>query len=110
MESKHSNGGVLRALRTVAGAAALLADGALASPASAADVCIEAKAKEAIAACPGGGLHQSSAKKPQMSFKSAPTWVNLKKGDQQTKPTNPSASMNAAQRDERRQRKPQKSR
>src|SRR3954469_14418579 len=45
-----------------------------------------------------------------MTFKSAPSSVNLKKGDQQTKPTNPSASMNAAQRDERRQRMAQKSR
>jgi tetratricopeptide (TPR) repeat protein len=110
MESKHSNGGVLSALRTVAGAAALLAGGALASPAAAADVCIEQKAKDAIAACPGGGLQQSSAKKPAMTFKSAPTGVNLKKNEQQTKPSNPSASMNAAQRDERRARMAQKSR
>src|SRR5262249_41626531 len=60
--------------------------------------------------CPGGGLQQSAAKKPQMTFKSAPTGVNLKKGDQQTKPTNPTASMSAAQRDERRARMAQKQR
>jgi tetratricopeptide (TPR) repeat protein len=102
MESKHVNG-ALRALRVAAGAAALLAGGALARPASAADVCITQQAKDAIAVCPGGSLQQSAGKKPQMQFKSAPSGVSLKKGDQQTKPTNPSASMNAAQRDERRQ-------
>jgi tetratricopeptide (TPR) repeat protein len=110
MESKHSHGVVLSALRKVAGAAALLAGGALASPASAADVCIQAKAKEALAQCPGGGLQQSIAKKPQMTFKSAPAGVSLKKGDQQTKPSNPSASMSAAQRDERRARMAKKQR
>src|SRR3954464_6713779 len=104
MESKHSNGGALRALRFFAGALALVAGGAASGQASAADACIGAKAKEAISQCPGGPLQQSSAKKPQMQFKSAPTGVNLKKGDQQTKPNNPSASMTSAQRDERRNR------
>jgi len=140
MESKHSNGAsgrefgespagsapigapvgdsrgrsrgttVLRALRMAAGAVALLAGGAAASPASAADACITKQAQDAISACPGGSLQTGGGKKPQVTFKSAPTGVNLKKSEQQMKPTNPSASMNAAQRDERRQRMAQKSR
>jgi TolA-binding protein len=112
MESKHSNGGVLRALRMAAGAVVLLAGGAAASPsvARAADACIMQQAKDAISACPKGSLQQSGAKKPAVSFNSAPTGINLKKGEQQLKPTNPSASMNAAQRDERRQRMAKKSR
>ena len=105
MDRKHSNGGVLGALRASivgvgVGAATLLAGGALTSPASAADVCIAQKAKDTLAQCPGGSLQQSAGKKPAMTFKSAPSGVSLKKGDLQTKPTNPSASMNAAQRDE----------
>ena len=50
----------LRVLRTVAGATALLAGGAVASPASAADVCITQKAKDALATCPGAASQQSS--------------------------------------------------
>ena len=109
MDSKHVNG-ALRALRVAAGAAALLAGGALAQPASAADACITQAAQDAIAACPGGTLQQSMSKKPQMQFKSAPTGLSLKKGEQQTKPKDPSASMNAAQRDERRAKMAMKSR
>ena len=102
---KQSNVGVLRALRTAAaGAIAVAAAAVVAALASAADVCLGQQAKEALATCPGGKLSTSSGKKPQVSFKSAPQGVQLKKRDEQTKPTNPSASMNAAQRDERRNR------
>lgn len=106
MERKHLDGGMQRLLRGAAGAAALLLGAAPASNAAAAsaDVCISQKAKDAIAECPGGKIVTSAGKKPAVSFKTAPTGVSLKKGDQQTKPTNPVASMNAAQRDERRNR------
>jgi TolA-binding protein len=105
MASKDSNGSVLSALRRTAAAVALVAGAAAtASPAQASDACISKQAQDAIAACPGGTLTQSGGKKPAMSFKTAPTGVNLKKGDQQTKPGNPQASMSAAQRDERRNR------
>ena len=113
MVSKDSNGGVLGALfragkaAKAAGGAALLASAASlmsVAPAAAADACIGKSAQDAISTCPGGSLQTGSGKKPAMSFKSAPTGVNLKKGDQQLKPTNPTASMNAAQRDERRNR------
>src|SRR5262249_23066540 len=113
--SKDSKGGVLGALsgfssfsfcRRVAGALALVAVAASAGPraASAAEACIGKPAQDAIAACPGGALTTGPRKKPAMSFKSAPTGVTLKKGEQQLKPPTPSASMNAAQRDERRNR------
>lgn len=105
MEMKQSKVRVLRALRgAVAGAVAITAAAVVASPASAADVCISQQAKDALATCPGGKLSTSSGKKPQVSFKSAPQSVQLKKRGDQTKPVNPSASMNAAQRDERRNR------
>src|SRR5262245_66554969 len=100
MASKDTNGGALSGLRLL-GAAALAAGAMTTSaPAAASDACIGKPAQDAIAACPGGTLQQSTAKKPAMSFKSAPTGVNLKKGDQQTKPGNPQASMASAQRDE----------
>src|SRR5262249_43932324 len=71
----------------------------------AADACLGQSAKDALAQCPGGKLQTASTgKKPAVSFKSAPTGIDLKKKDQQTKPNNPSASMNSAQRDERRNR------
>src|SRR5439155_10860003 len=55
--------------------------------------------------CPGGKLQTlSTGKKPAVNFKSAPTGVDLKKKDQQTKPNNPTESMNSAQRDQRRNR------
>jgi TolA-binding protein len=92
-----------KVIKWAAGAVALVA-AAVSSPALAADVCISPKAQEAIQACPGGKLQQSISKKPAVSFKSAPTGINLKKGEQQTKPSNPSTSMASAQRDERRNR------
>jgi len=105
MKTKHRNSGVLSALRKAAGALALAAGAvAAAGPASAADVCISQTSKDALASCPGGKLEATAGKKPQVSFKSAPSPINLKKGDLQTKPSNPTASMNSAQRDERRNR------
>lgn len=104
MEMRQSNLGVLRALRAVAGAVAVAACAMSSSPATAADVCITQGAKDALAACPGGKLQVSMGKKPQVSFKSAPQGVNLKKREDLTKPTNPSASQSTAQRDERRNR------
>jgi TolA-binding protein len=101
---KQSNVGVARALRFAAGAAALFTAAVATGPASAADVCISQQAKDALAQCPGGSLKTGSGKKPAMSFKSAPQGIQLKKRDDQLKPTNPTASMNAAQRDERRNR------
>ncbi|MFT3771950.1 MAG: tetratricopeptide repeat protein [Minicystis sp.] len=95
---------MLATLRRAAAAVALVTGAAAASPAEAADACISKQAQDAISACPGGSLTQSAGKKPAVSFKSAPTGVNLKKGDQQTKPGDPAASMSAAQRDERRNR------
>jgi TolA-binding protein len=105
MEMKQSKVSVLRALRAAAtGAIAVAAAAVVATPASAADVCLTQQAKDALATCPGGKLSTSSGKKPQVSFKSAPQGVQLKKREDQLKPTNPTASMNAAQRDERRNR------
>jgi TolA-binding protein len=104
METKHLKSSVLRALRGAVGAMSLVAGASLASPASAADVCITQSAKDALATCPGGKLEASAGKKPQVSFKSAPTGVNLKKGEQQTKPNNPGFNSGSAQRDERRNR------
>ncbi|APR78095.1 TPR domain protein [Minicystis rosea] len=96
---------MLATLRRAAAAMALVTGAAAtATPAEAADACISKQAQDAISACPGGTLAQSNGKKPAMSFKSAPTGVNLKKGEQQTKPGDPAASMGAAQRDERRNR------
>jgi TolA-binding protein len=105
MKTKHRKSVLLSALRKAASALALTA-GAVAATgqASAADVCISQPAKDALATCPGGKLEVTAGKKPQVSFKSAPTGINLKKGELQTKPSNPSASMNSAQRDERRNR------
>jgi hypothetical protein len=104
MDMKQSNLGVLRALRAAAGVVAVAACAIASSPASAADACISKTAQDAIAACPGGKLQVSMTKKPQVSFKSAPTGINLKKRDDQTKPSNPTASQGSAQRDERRNR------
>jgi tetratricopeptide (TPR) repeat protein len=95
---------VLRALRIVAGAAVVAACAIVSSPATAADACLTQGAKDKLAACPGGKLQVSLGKKPQVSFKSAPQGVNLKKREDLTKPSNPSASQSTAQRDERRNR------
>jgi tetratricopeptide (TPR) repeat protein len=104
MEMKQSKFGVLHALRAAAGTLAMVTCAVTASPASAADACVTQAAKDAIAACPGGKLQVTMSGKPQVSFKSAPTGVNLKKRDDLTKPANPTASQSSAQRDERRNR------
>jgi tetratricopeptide (TPR) repeat protein len=72
--------------------------------ASAADACISSQAKAALSECPAGAIKSASGKKPQVSFKQAPQGVSLKKKDDLTKPINPSESMNAAQRDDRKNR------
>ncbi|HEX7601554.1 MAG TPA: hypothetical protein VF316_08115, partial [Polyangiaceae bacterium] len=103
-ESKSVRAPVARALRVAAGALAIAACAVAARPATAADVCISPKAKEALDTCPGGKLAANVSKKPQVSFKSAPQSLQLKKKDDATKPVNPTESMNSAQRDERRNR------
>src|SRR5688572_28514874 len=85
--------------KAAAGALTLALGLGATAPASAADECITKAAKDAISACPGGKLQISGGKKPAVSFKSAPQCINLKKKDDAIKPTNPTASMNAAQRD-----------
>jgi tetratricopeptide (TPR) repeat protein len=77
---------------------------ALSSPASAADVCIDAKAKESLNACGAGVAPKEfkGNKTPTTNFHSAPPPADLKKKDQQTKPGNP--SLNEAPRDERKSR------
>ena len=96
MEMKQSNVGVLRALRAAAaGAVAVVTTAVVTGPASAADVCLTQSAKDSLATCPGGKLATNSGKKPQVSFKSAPQAVKLKNKEDQLKPTNPTASMNA---------------
>jgi TolA-binding protein len=86
-------------------AVAALAAGALAAGnASAADICISQQAKDALSQCPGGKMEASAGKKPAVSFNSAPQAVNLKKRDDQTKPSVPQTSQQIAQRDERRNR------
>lgn len=96
-------------LRLALGAMAVVACAIAASPASAAE-CIGSGAKKALSECPAGKLQTGSGKKPQVSFKSAPKGFDLKKRDAMKKPKNPSASMNAAQRDERRAKMKKKSR
>ena len=49
-------------------------------------------------------VRQAHGKAPQVNFHSAPPPADLKKREQQTKPTQPDESMNAAQRDERKSR------
>jgi TolA-binding protein len=77
-----------------------------ASPASAqSNACIADSAKQALASCPGGakGAFDVSkhGKKPKVNFQSAPPPADLKKRDQQTKPSVP---MDAPPRDERKSR------
>ncbi len=101
-----------RAFRFVAGVAAasgVLAMGAASVRTADAQECISAGAKTALSECPQGTLKASSAKKPQVSFSTAPSAVSLKKRDDQTKPTNPTDMANAAQRDERRAKMQKKS-
>ena len=95
MESKHSNGrgfggGVAGALRVAVGAAALLVGGAVCEPGlgrrrlhheagEGRDCGVPERQPPAV----------GWARSREMSFKSAPTGLSLKKGDQQTKPGNP---------------------
>ncbi len=74
-----------RALR-LATALAAVASGALAMDSAAAQECITAPAKAAISECPSGTLKASGAKKPQVSFNSAPAAVSLKKREGDAKP------------------------
>ena len=92
-----------RAIRFAAGVLAIAASAVAGHTATAADVCIAPKAQDALNECPGGKLQTNVSKKPQVSFKSAPQKIDTKTKDD-TKPTNPNQSMNAAQRDERRNR------
>lgn len=109
-QSKFGIAGGLRAfavtLGLVVGASALPIHGA-----QAADACISDGAKKALEECPAGTIKATAGRKPQVSFKSAPTPVSLKKdGKDNTKPVNPTDQMNAAQRDERRAKMQKKSR
>ena len=92
-----------------AGALAIAACAVGVGPAAAADACVGPQAKAALSECPSGALKSSGSKKPEMTFKTAPQGVGLKKRDT-NKPTNPSASQNAAQRDERAAKASKKSR
>jgi TolA-binding protein len=85
-------------------AAAVAASALVAGNASAADICISQSAKDNLSQCPGGKMEATAGKKPAVSFNSAPQGVNLKKRDDQTKPTIPTTSQAIAQRDERRNR------
>jgi hypothetical protein len=107
---KQSNVGVLRTFRLAAAAVGLCTAASVAGSASAADECITQQMKDSLSACPGGTLKQGNGKKPALSFKSAPQQIQLKKKEDMLKPVNPTASMNAAQRDERRARLKDKSR
>jgi TolA-binding protein len=116
-ESKESRRSVWEGARSISGAspsawrrvkfwaAAATALGALAAGnASAADICISQTAKDALSQCGGGKIEATAGKKPAVSFNSAPQGLNLKKRDDQTKPTMPATSQAIAQRDERRNR------
>ena len=72
--------------------------------------CISASAKQALSECPEGTLKASSAKKPEVSFSTAPPGPSLKKRDEMTKPTNPTDIAAAGQRDERQAKMQKKSR
>ena len=80
--------------------------GSISSFANAAEVCIDEKAKASLNACGGAGPKEfdvgKHGKTPQMNFHSAPPPADLKKRDQQTKPSNP--SLQDAPRDERKSR------
>ncbi len=71
-----------------------------------ADVCIDDKAKASLNACGGNGPKEfdvgKHGKSPQVNFHSAPPPADLKKRDQQVKPSNP--SLQDAPRDERKSR------
>ncbi|MBL9024193.1 MAG: tetratricopeptide repeat protein [Myxococcales bacterium] len=102
---------ILRAAATLAAVATVgLGTGAVVGSASAADQCISAEAQAAMKDCPAGTLKASSGKKPQVSFKSSPQAVSLKKRDDKLKPENPKDIAAAAQRDERKAKMQKKSR
>src|SRR5580700_7820031 len=67
--------------------------------------CISEKSRDALNACGGTGPAQFDVSKhgkaPQVNFHSAPPPADLKKRDQQLKPSNPSEQMSSSQRDER---------
>ncbi len=72
---------------------------------SAGGACIDEKAKQALVACSNNGPTNfdvtKHGKAPQVNFHSAPPPADLKKRDQQTKPTQPDLEMGAGQRDQR---------
>src|SRR5689334_15368227 len=68
-----------RASRWAVAASAVTALAVTAAPEASADVCIGDGAKKALQECPGGKLQQGSGKAPQVSFKTAPAEVKLKK-------------------------------
>ena len=69
----------------------------------AAEACISPAAKTALSECPAGAIKAVGMKKPEVKF-GAPPPVNPKTGKDNTKPVNPTDSMNAAQRDDRKSR------
>ncbi len=106
---KHSKLGVAGAVRTalsaVGVAAGVLAIGSGAvggHDAMAADACISAAAKSALSECPAGAIKAVGMKKPEVTFKAPPPPAKGTKDF--SKPTNPTDSMNAAQRDDRKAR------
>ncbi len=89
-----------RALRLAAAVCTVAVSGVGLGDANAQE-CISAAAKQALSECPSGTLKASAAKKPEVSFSTAPPGPSLKKRDDMTKPTNPTDIAAAAQRDER---------
>jgi len=98
---KQTTLGGMQWLRRTAGLVGFAAGAAFVAPADAADVCISQKAKDTLSTCPGGKLETNAGKKPQVSFKNAPTAIETKKREDTKKPINPSGTMAAASRDER---------
>ncbi|MBK8251494.1 MAG: hypothetical protein IPK82_02355 [Polyangiaceae bacterium] len=103
-EATQSPRSVWRTVRGWAAAAVAVGTLAVTGSASGADICISQQAKDTLSTCPGGKMEATAGKKPAVSFNSAPQAVNLKKRDDQTKPTLPATSQTIAQRDERRNR------
>ncbi len=105
---KHSKLGVsevvrftLCALGVTAGAVAV--GSSAVDSAFAAEACVSPAAKAALSECPAGAIKAVGMKKPEVKF-GAPPPVNPKTGKDNTKPVNPTDSMNAAQRDDRKSR------
>jgi len=63
--------------------------------------CISQKAKDTLATCPGGKFQSNVAKKPQVSFSTAPESLKKRERLSDIKPINPSDITKTAQRDER---------